>query len=543
MPVYWQEGLTADQRVVFNKLIEGSNMFLTGEAGTGKSFVVKRFDKWCMSNGKKLMKLAPTGIAANEIDGATLHHQFKLDIGVLQEDKYFPSSQTIDTIAQADVILIDEISMVRMDAFDCIMKAIDGANAIRVGTAFTKQTQDPIQLVLVGDFYQLPPVMPGKDWRVLKDIYNIDIKKGFAFQSRYWNKFSFETYCLKEIVRQKGDEAFCKALSNIREGNTEGVEYILNNSAKTMIRDAIVITGKNATAKTINENALKALKGNEYQIEIEKHGEIKETDYPCEDLFKFKIGARVMTIANNPMKGIINGQLGTVLRYNPEEYDESGKIEIKPARITVAFDNGKTCEVTKEEFNVYEYELINKAKALKEELKDLEAELNISIMANEALVIQRQLVEKIEALKDLLADAERKKDKSLSKNIVGTAIQFPLKLAYAITIHKSQGQTFDAVNFVPEIFEDAQFYVAVSRCKFVDKLYIHGGIDKSKITCASEAKEFYSRPNTYNFFEDNFINVQLQKNKYEEMLQELNDNDDMYEYIYKIYLLRKKATR
>ena len=170
------ETLNKEQRLIFDKLTQGANLFITGEAGTGKSYLINTFSEWCYENKVKLMKLAPTGVAANNIGGATIHSQFELETNVLTRSDFLVPK----AVTESDVILIDEIGMVRLDVFDCICGKLQTANSLRAG-----DKKKPIQLILVGDFTQLPPVITNQDKKLLNEVYQIDVEKGFAFQSQF----------------------------------------------------------------------------------------------------------------------------------------------------------------------------------------------------------------------------------------------------------------------------------------------------------------------------------------------------------------------
>lgn len=453
------EKLNDEQLEIFQALANGENAFITGEAGTGKSFLINTFSEWCYENKINLMKLAPTGVAAINIDGATIHSQFELDLGVLTRQDFLVP----DAVKKADIILIDEIGMVRMDVFDCICGKMQTANTLRAG-----EKKKPLQLILVGDFSQLPPVIVPKEKIVLAQVYGTDVGKGFAFQSTFWQDLGIKTYVLHDIMRQK-DEAFCKVLSKLRFGDLSGVPFIKENCSKKPIEDAIWLTGKNTTASQINENSLKKIDSEEYTSYIVKQGEISPSDYPCDDVLKFKVGAKVMMLLNSPL-GFKNGDMGVIETYFPKEQ-----------KVKILMNDGEHYIVGKEDFKNYKY------KVSKEE-----------------------------------------KETKIEKTEIGKATQFPFKLAYAITVHKSQGQTFEAINFIPELFDDGQFYVAISRCKSIDKIFIYGNVPTSMIKTAKEVIKFYNDPANYSFFASKFTEVKIETSKYEQLIKPLLENEDLY---------------
>lgn len=186
------ETLNTEQQQVFDRLKDGESIFITGNAGTGKSYLVKAFDEYCQNKKIKLVKTAPTGVAANEIGGATLHHQFKLKVGL---DFDVPNTYP-KFLDKTDVLLIDEISMVRIDIFDKLMQILTLANEKR-----TKKKKK-IQLILCGDFYQLAPVINGEERPHINEHYGCDIKKGYCFQSKYWRMYGVQLVNLTTVIRQ-----------------------------------------------------------------------------------------------------------------------------------------------------------------------------------------------------------------------------------------------------------------------------------------------------------------------------------------------------
>ncbi len=502
------ETLTSDQKFAIDILTKGKNVFLTGEAGTGKSYVVNAFTQYCEENGISIAKCAPTGIAAVNIDGATLHHQFKLDLAPLIKQPYTYE----DFLDSVDVILIDEISMCRLDLFEYVMMQIMLANR----NPKRMQELKLIQIVLVGDFFQLPPVITEKDRLVLEQYFNGPIDKGFAFQSNAWKEFGFRMINLKEIIRQS-DAIFCENLSKARHGDYSCVRYIEENSSKTSldIKDSICLAGKNTTAQNINLKGLELVKGKEYKSNIILTGEITRNDYPCDDEFVFKVGSRVMSLVNDKNGTYFNGSIGVIEAYNE-----------KANMITVKFDDGVTALIEKYTFECYKYE-------------ESKAETNAKVREFESIIsnlrIQLLTEQNIDKINGINAEIDAyeiqinklKRANKLNKIVIGTATQFPLKLAYAITIHKSQGQTFDKVNIIPEIFDDGQFYVAISRCKTIENIHIVGSINPKKITANKEVEEFYSDPDNYSYFDKRYVNVKMEKAKYIELIGKLI-NDPIY---------------
>jgi len=392
---------------------------------------------WCARNNINLIKTAPTGISAFEINGTTLHQQFRLKMGLdFEEQTFYPKE--LDNV---DVLLIDEISMVRIDIFDRIMQILTLATMKR-----KRKKKKDIQLIMVGDFFQLPPVITKEERPFLNEHYGIDIKDGYCFQSKFWYMWNVQLYNLTEVMRQE-DLEFCDALDKCKRGDNSFVQYIRNNCAKKEVPNGIWVCGKNATVAEKNAEELGKIEGKTYYSQAEYHGMATPNDRLCDDIFEYKIGARVVMTANDTTNNIYqNGTLGTIAGTSKDA-------------IKVRFDNGKSCLVNKQKISKYEY------------------------------VYENEKGEK---------NTETKK---LVQNEIGYAKQYPMRLGYAVTIHKSQGQTYEAMNLNLEIFSKGQLYVALSRCKNIKNLYIRGFISNRMIMTSDEVIEYYNNPSNYNFFE------------------------------------------
>ena len=216
----YDKALNAGQKAVMQKLQAGENVFITGNAGTGKSFLVSAYTAYCKEHGIELVRTAPTGIAAQNISGATLHSQFKLKTTLdFEKPKKVP-----EWLKQTDALLIDEISMVRIDVFDKIMQYVAIANEKR------PKSKKPIQMVFCGDFFQLAPVIPQGDKPHLTQFYKKSVQDGYCFQSSYWKMFQVQLCKLTEVVRQD-DKNFCAALDLCKEGNASCLSYFNTHMA------------------------------------------------------------------------------------------------------------------------------------------------------------------------------------------------------------------------------------------------------------------------------------------------------------------------
>lgn len=423
------------QQYAYNVLMSGYNTFLTGDAGTGKTYVIKKFIDDARLKGRNVMVCAPTGIAALHVNGVTLHHQFRAKIGPNITRGIQP--EALNKLIHTDILIIEEISMARIDLFDFVVNYIFAANSKR------KIAGRPnIQLVLVGDFLQLPPVLTKQDKAILDEYYKRDIKAGFAFESEFWNLFNFKYIILTEVVRQDNKE-FVTRLNKIRVGDKSDIQYIMDESSPIPLDNAISLYGQNNSAVEKNIEKLNELPTELYTFKAEIYGAAKITDTNAEETLALKVGARVMSLENkedNESKdGTLlygNGSLGTV-------------VAINPGYITVEFDSGSIENIERHTWDIYQYSIDEKTK--------------------------------------------RDKFPKLIETQIGAVVQFPLKLAYAVTIHKSQGQTYNAVNISPYAWDCGQLYVALSRVVNIKNLYLKYSIDPQYLVISLNVIDFYNR--------------------------------------------------
>lgn len=456
--------LTEEQKDVFAHLVNGDNAFLTGNAGTGKSYTTNVFNEFCEMNGLRLIKVAPTGTAAQNIDGSTMHRTFNLDIGVNVKD--IPDKVS-KVLFSADIILIDEVSMARIDNFEYALKQIEIVNNTRRARNETKGAKEgdenyerPIQVVTVGDFFQLKPVVTERDMDMLRWKYGKEMKDFFPFESTYWDKFGLKTFNLTEVIRQKDDKGFLTALDKIKYGKAEGLNYIRQHSANSSYDEAITLCAKNDTANQINQMKLAEIKSPEYVSYAEKVGTVGKSDLQKEDEeFHYKVGARVLLTANaDPLSGYhyTNGSLGTITNL---VYGDDWDIRA----ITVQFDDGEIAEIEKRKVEISAYELKK---------------------------VKRSVTKKDENGNEITTIVEREEP---TKTVIGSYSQFPMRLGYAITIHKSQGKTYDKVNLIPNcIFNEGQLYVALSRVTTCEGLYIDGFVTDSMVRTNQNVLKFYN---------------------------------------------------
>lgn len=417
--------LTQSQKEALEALEEGRNVFLTGEAGTGKSFLLNHFVT--KLKNKNVLLTAPTGIAALNIGGVTLHRTFKLETDVLSLAEEPNINVIPEAVFQADVLIIDEISMCRMDVFEKVLKSVKIAG---------KKT---IQIILVGDFLQLPPVLVDKEAEVYEQIHG---NRLYAFQSKMWKQFNFVTKRLVEVVRQKGDLEFIDNLNKARLGDVSCIEYF-NNLSNEKASSVIEVCSTNKKANKINNHAMKKLKGSTQTYHssvtvLNKAYSISQNDKCVEDEITLKVGAKVMLAVNLADEGVFNGSIGEVKAMDSD-------------CVLVDF-GGREVLVLPHEWAIQTYDTV---------LKDGKK-------------------------KPVLITFAKYK-------------QIPLKLAFAITIHKSQGQTFAKAVIHPNAWMPGQLYVALSRVSKADGLYLSNPIKTEYLKADKAVLDFYNSSTEPNF--------------------------------------------
>lgn len=417
---------TPEQAEALSALRDGRNVFLSGNAGTGKSYVLNAFISDLKARNVDFLALAPTGIAAlNLTDGSTIHRTLKIAPGVCAPDGPKGSRKVLDA---AKVIIIDEISMCRIDLFDHVMGMIS-QSMTRNGAK---------QVVLVGDFFQLPPVVTERDSALLMKFYPGNLQ-GWCFKSRYWTGFDFEPHVLKTVVRQSAPD-FIDNLNRARVGDASCLDYFNAHSRSSrayLPKDTLVLCANNRIADSINRENVDALDAPKVEFTAAVTGMVNSGDKMAPERIVLCRGARVMSLVNSPQEGYVNGTQGTVTDASADA-------------VTVKFDG-----------------------------------------ADEKVRIERHRweINKSEAIVEM--DEEGRPVNRVKTAVVGAYTQIPLKLAYAITIHKSQGLTFDACCVHTKVFAEGQLYVGLSRVRSAAGLTVFPKIEPNRLIASREVVEFY----------------------------------------------------
>jgi ATP-dependent DNA helicase PIF1 len=395
-------------------------IFVTGKAGTGKSTLLGYFRR---NTAKKIVVLAPTGVAALNVGGQTVHSffRFKPDITLGKVKKLRQKETDGETVYQrVDAIVIDEISMVRADLLDCVDKFM------RLNGNNRQLPFGGVQMIFIGDLYQLPPVVGREERRIFEDSYS----SPYFFDAKLFEPgFEMALVELEKVYRQK-DERLITVLNAIRNNTaTEAHLRVLNEKCDPHFEPPpddlyIYLTTTNAVAAEINDARLARLPGEPTVSEGVISGNFERKSFPTDVSLKVKIGAQVMLLNNDPGGRWVNGSIGRVTAVYEEDEIVLG----------VELSDGRPVEVSP-----YTWELF-----------------------------------------DFTFDPDKK---SITAEKVGSFRQLPLKPAWAITIHKSQGKTFPKIilDIGRGAFAHGQTYVALSRCTDLEGLVLKKPLKKSHI--------------------------------------------------------------
>ena len=407
------------------------NLFITGKAGTGKTTFLHQIKKKSL---KRMVIVAPTGVAAINAKGVTIHSFFQMPFGPILPNQIANTSNAkrkfsktkIDIIKSLDLVIIDEISMVRadlLDGIDQVMRRYKNRNKVFGGA----------QILMIGDLQQLAPVVRPNEWSLLQSHYNTV----YFFSSKAYQEANVVSIELKHIYRQKNED-FIKILNEIRTDTLSDMSAkILNKNynpsfSPTKEEGYITLTTHNNRANLINESELNKLKIKSSFFNAEVSGKFNENAYPNAERLELKVGAQVMFIKNDSStdKRYYNGKIGIITAISKES-------------VTVKCANEIDEIVTeKETWSNINYSINEETKAIKEEM-------------------------------------------------IGAFSQIPLRLAWAITIHKSQGLTFEkAIIDAEASFAHGQTYVALSRCTSLEGLVLKTPITSSAIINDSTVSVF-----------------------------------------------------
>jgi ATP-dependent exoDNAse (exonuclease V) alpha subunit len=446
------------------------SLFLTGKAGTGKSTFLRYI---AATTKKKHIILAPTGIAAINAGGSTLHSFFKLPFHpLLPTDSRYSIRNIRDTLKyngekrkllrEVELIIIDEISMVRADIIDFIDKVL---------RIYNRNMREPFggkQLLLVGDIYQLEPVLKEEDHQLLQPFY----PSSFFFDAKVFQQMQLVSIELTKVYRQT-DPTFIHILDHIRTSQINFSDLtLLNKRVKAELAEedsqlAITLSTRRDTVDYINEKHLKELPGEPTIFYGDIEGEFPEGSLPTPIELEMKTGAQILFIRNDKEKQWVNGTLGTVIGFGD---DEDGIIYVRT-------ENGVDCDVHRE---IWE---------------------NVKYTFNQ-------------------------KEQKIEEQEIGTYTQFPLRLAWAITVHKSQGLTFNNVkiDFTGGVFAGGQTYVALSRCTSLEGISLKEPIRKDEIFVKPEVLNFARNYNDKNIISSALIQSKADK-EYHDAMQAFDAGD------------------
>ncbi len=408
-----------------------SNVFVTGKAGTGKSTLLEYFRN---NTQKNVVVLAPTGVAALNVNGETIHSFFRFKPNITEPKVKKIKDKKNNIYKKVDAIIIDEISMVRADLLDCIDKFL------RLNGKNSKLAFGGAQMVFIGDLYQLPPVVPYKEKELFCEYY----KSPYFFDAKAFEGFPMEFIELQKVYRQK-DEQFINLLNTIRNNSIdeEGLG-LLNQRHGAEFKNKggschIYLTTTNDMASQINDEYLAKLKSRLYTFEAAMEGEFDKKYMPTEYALRLKPGAQVMLLNNDSYGRWVNGSIGKVLdiRRNKDKEEDFVRVELSDGNV--------------EDVYPYKWEIFHFR--FNDETNHVEAEG------------------------------------------VGYFIQFPLKLSWAVTIHKSQGKTFDRViiDIGRGTFAHGQMYVALSRCRSMEGIILKRPIEKKHILMDRRVVQFVTK--------------------------------------------------
>lgn len=422
--------MTPELSAVLNHLQAGNHAFITGKAGTGKSTLVRLFME---QTSRNVLVAAPTGMAALNVGGLTLHRLFSFRPGMteamVRSPRYSPAAHR-EVLERLDVLVIDEASMVRADLFDAVAAALE-LYGPRPGERF-----GGVQLVLVGDVYQLPPVVSPSE----QERFEQDYESPYFFSARHFPEGSFPVFELTHVFRQEHGSRFTELLNGVRDGSltqrslAELNERVDPGFSPPADEPWMTLTTTNRMADAANRRELEKLTTFALTSEADTVGDLTGFEPPVPHKLELRVGAQVMMVVNDPLDRWVNGTLGEITDLG---WDKDGEpwAEVATPRGDIFITRPHTWEV----------------------------------------------------LSPIALESGR-----LSNSVQGTFRQLPMRLAWAITIHKAQGQTLDRaiVDIRGGVFSDGQLYVALSRVRSMDGLVLRRTVLPKDIHVAPLLRRF-----------------------------------------------------
>ena len=420
--------LSDDFNYALERMEAGDHLFVTGRAGTGKSTLLQIFRR---STARNVVVVAPTGVAALNVGGQTIHGFFGFPPRLLQPKDVRLNRRNRRVFENLDTLVIDEISMVRAD----VMEAIDLGLRINRGS---NQPFGGVQLLLFGDLFQLPPVVSSETER---QFFSYRYASPYFFSADCFDTIDLEMIELQQVYRQDS-RYFLRLLESIRNATIDYEELAALNErhqpdfAPPPEENYLTLAARNATVNRINERGLAENENPEMLYLAEVKGNFPEKLFPVPAALKLKVGAQVMTVRNDPNKKFVNGTIGTVR-------------ECRPESILMAVNEGGA--VREVEVGIDSWDII------------------------------RYTTEAGDLAK-------------IGTETLGTYRQLPVKLAWAVTIHKAQGKTFDRI--VIDLgrsgaFEHGQTYVALSRCRSLEGIVLRRPLTPRDVMVDPAVVEFY----------------------------------------------------
>ena len=423
--------ISTEMQSAINAVSAGKSIFITGRAGTGKSTLLTYLRQEVLKD--TFIVVAPTGVAAINVGGSTIHKFFgflpDITFEHIQSPEYHPRNQKI--MRNLKTLIIDEVSMVRADLMDCVDMALR-----KYGPKPTKAFGG-VQVILIGDLFQLSPIVTNSEKEFLYSHYETP----FFFSSNGYRGLQMEKITLNKVYRQS-ELDFLEILNGIRVNQTTPQTLDLLNTRVIpdfeAPRDTFFITlvATNDMANRINQNELEKLSGEAHRSKAHMTGSLTKSEYPAEYEISFKVGSQIMMLNNDGESRWVNGTLATIEEINLDDKKRDPNVVIKIAS------------------------------------------------SDERYVVSKHIWD---------IKRPRSEGNVLVYDSMGTFAQFPFMLAWAITIHKSQGKTFENViiNLAAKAFAAGQLYVALSRCTTLGGLVLRQEIDSSQVILDERVMDFH----------------------------------------------------